>query len=606
VGLTLGGLKPQFDARASLGKLDDAIRESAVGGWLKMLDIKAESWEGLNRRVGEHRDVVVEAAVSRLGEEVRGELEALRNKLNDDKIAREVIAPALLLIQAEKLGVNETTLRYFGAVASGAIDGDGYVSAAMKRVMLTSGKRAIVLLWAAALAAHGIKTEMQRVRRAPKVVTSGGDAVKLAGLYFLYGSPLLEGDERIINYKLAEAVELGAEGLSVSWEGLRRTPSGLVAADLIISMGSATVKYNVYLRDAVVLQFLATDRNRVELTARLLRLAGISTEVRKEGSRDVWYIEVSTDMLAAGRKELRKAIAEIVKRAVENGWVDAIKAEGWLERLERGRALMEGWPKYLVRLAKSALVVRFASTDPESIEREKQRLENMGLEEGKHFTVKMPEGDKMGYVSILRKGLEHAARLSVYGSGMQRELAADFVKYILRRAEEAGEEVYKKAQKIIEEGMSRGSLTLKGFEKEVEVNGEKHKVKVIDGEAVEEDRDGRKLLRIKITAEVGRVEGEHTIVDHVVREYTITFGRYGKHNAALGYAYASADPDGGKADAERFSALIKALTGEEPKVYHMKNGKIKIACYEGHLEGFARYAELADTIASWMEETSRR
>jgi hypothetical protein len=39
--------------------------------------------------------------------------------------------------------------------------------------------------------------------------------------------------------------------------------------------------------------------------------------------------------------------------------------------------------------------------------------------------------------------------------------------------------------------MSRGSLTLKGFEKEVEVNGEKHKVKVIDGEAVEEDRDGK-------------------------------------------------------------------------------------------------------------------
>jgi hypothetical protein len=32
------------------------------------------------------------------------------------------------------------------------------------------------------------------------------------------------------------------------------------------------------------------------------------------------------------------------------------------------------------------------------------------------------------------------------------------------------------------------------------VNGEKYKVKVIDGEAVEEDRGGRKLLRIKITA----------------------------------------------------------------------------------------------------------
>ncbi len=59
----------------------------------------------------ENWGVVVEAAVRRLGEGVRGELEALRNKLNDDKVAREVVAPALLLIQAERLGVNETTLR---------------------------------------------------------------------------------------------------------------------------------------------------------------------------------------------------------------------------------------------------------------------------------------------------------------------------------------------------------------------------------------------------------------------------------------------------------------------------------------------------------------
>jgi hypothetical protein len=69
---------------------------------------------------------VVDAAVRRLGEEVRGELNALRDRLNDDKVARKVVAPVLLLIQAERLGVNETTLKYFGAVISGAIGGDGY------------------------------------------------------------------------------------------------------------------------------------------------------------------------------------------------------------------------------------------------------------------------------------------------------------------------------------------------------------------------------------------------------------------------------------------------------------------------------------------------
>jgi hypothetical protein len=140
----------------------------------------------------------------------------------------------------------------------------------------------------------------------------------------------------------------------------------------------------------------------------------------------------------------------------------------------------------------------------------------------------------------------------------------------------------------------------------VEVNGRWYVVKVRGGEAVEEDRGGRKLLRIRITAEVGRVEGEHTIVDRVVREYTITYGTRGADNAAVGRAYASVDAPGGReADAERFSALVKALTGKEPRVYRMNNGRIMMECGREHLDGFARFTELTDTIAKWLEETSR-
>jgi len=74
---------------------------------------------------------------------------------------------------------------------------------------------------------------------------------------------------------------------------------------------------------------------------------------------------------------------------------------------------------------------------------------------------------------------------------------------------------------------ARGSLTLKGFEGEVEIGGKGYTVKVIGGDAeFDEDRRGKKLLRIKITAEVGRVEGEH-IVDRAVCEYKIAYGRYG-------------------------------------------------------------------------------
>jgi 23S rRNA pseudoU1915 N3-methylase RlmH len=595
VSLTLEGPKPQFYAHTSLEKLDEAIRRSAEGGWLKMLGVEAESWEGLKQWVAEHWDVVVDAAARRLGEEVRSELKALRNKLNDDKIAREVIAPALLLLQAEKLGVNETTLRYLGAVISGAISGDGYMSAAMGEIGLASGKRGVALLWAAAFATHGINAE---ARDTGKVIVYGKDATRLAGLYFLFGPPLLEGDERIINYKLAEAVKLGAEGLDIRWEGLRRrTEGGLVAADLTISVGGANIKYGVYLRDdTIALQFQSTDRSRVELAARLLKLAGVDAEVTKVGNRDEWLVYAYTDRLATGHEKLRKALAEIVRTAVKNG-PEASKAEGWLEKLKRGRVLMEGWPKYEVGLTEGALMVRFSSTNSDSIAREAQRLRDMGLEEGVHFTVKMPEGGKAGYVNILKEGLAYAAWLSVNSEGEQQKLAERFVELILRRAEEKGDAVSEKAQKIIEEGKAWGSQTLERFEKRVEVGGKEHVVKVIGGGAkLEESWSGKKLLRLTITAEV----------DGVRSDYTITFSRYGR-NAALGFATARADAPGGReADAERFAAVIKALTGREPKVYQRSDGKIEIKCYEGHLEGFMLYKEFFGTIMQWLKDTSRR
>jgi Fe2+ transport system protein FeoA len=173
--------------------------------------------------------------------------------------------------------------------------------------------------------------------------------------------------------------------------------------------------------------------------------------VKRAGNRDEWHVVATTDKLAAGRKELRDAIAEFVRAVRGNDLVDAGKAERWLEKLEGGITLREGWPKYLVRLAKGALVVRYTSTNPGNIEREVQRLRAMGLVEGKHFTVKKPEGGA-GYVSIRSEGLAYAAWLSVHGSGDQQKLAADFVSYILERARKRGGAVYKKALEVVERG----------------------------------------------------------------------------------------------------------------------------------------------------------
>ena len=107
-----------------------------------------------------------------------------------------------------------------------------------------------------------------------------------------------------------------------------------------------------------------------------------------------------------------------------------------------------------------------------------------------------------------------------------------------------------------------GALTLKGFEKKVEVDGRKHMVKVIGGSAkFDEGRGGGKLLRIKITAEV----------DGVKSDCEITYGRYSRRNAAVGFAMA-------RADAERLATVTKAITGGVPRIRRMKNGQIKIVC----------------------------
>jgi polyisoprenoid-binding protein YceI len=81
--------------------------------------------------------------------------------------------------------------------------------------------------------------------------------------------------------------------------------------------------------------------------------------------------------------------------------------------------------------------------------------------------------------------------------------------------------VYRKAVAAVEEGKTRGSLTLRGLEEEVRVNGRRRVVRVVErGVVLEEGRGGKKFLRIEITAEV----------DGARSDYTITYGRYKADN----------------------------------------------------------------------------
>jgi hypothetical protein len=581
----------------------------------------------------EYAEGLIESLVKEVGiskEEVRGIVEFVLSDMYclvrdcaRDEVVRKFVEPALELIMLDKALKGEFDREkarlIFSEMYATAIAGDGTVGPDMVNLTvggeLGGGAAHLRLATLHLLNQLLPKESAFNVRiyigegRYYNITATGENAARLKRLLAV-SAPSASGG--YLSPKFDEFVE--AAQVEVRVDNIRQTEKGHVVADLIISEAGAAVKYNVDLRDrAIELEFQSTNRSRVELAALLLRHAGVDAEVKKKGDSDVWYVYASTDMLAAGREELRKALAKIVETARDKDWIDAGKAERWLKKLERGRVLMEGWPKYEVGLARSgALVVRFRSTNLDNIKQETQRFREMGLVEDVHFTVKMPEGGREGYVSILREGLAYAAWLSVRGKDEdQRELAADFVKIILQRARDAcgGMEpcaVYEKAKEIVEEGKAWGSLELEDFEKKVEVNGKTYVVKVIGGEAVEEGEGDRKLLRIKIKAEVGRVEGEH-IVDRVVHEYTITFGRYGKLNAALGRAYARADVPGGReADAERFSALVEALTGKRPRIQRRSDGTIEIVCGREHLDGFMRYKELAETIARWLEETKRR
>jgi hypothetical protein len=597
VSLTLEGPKLAVTVEAPLERLDKAIKKSAEGGWLKMLGIKAGSWDGLKRWVSDHWDEVIGAVKRRLESVEVGsgfdltraleELERLKSRLDDDKIAREVVAPALLLMQAEKLGVNEATLKYFGAMPWGAVGGDGYVSAAEKEVNLTSGEGAVALLWAAAWSAYGVRPRAAGAGRVFHVVAFNDDAVRLAQLCVLFGLPMLE-KEGFISHKLVEAVELGSKVSVRIEEGSWRRIKGGAAMNIYISAGGVLGEFNLYLQEKVLLEFKSTDREEVELKARLLSLAGVEVRVRKEGNRDVWYIQAYTDQLAEGNEELRKGLVKAVEGALRRGLIDEEKAKRWIEKFEKGASTWRGY-KFKIGLSGGALQVKFQSTNPENIRKLKQELESLGLREGEHFTVKWPEDEKIGYIYIAREGIIELAYITKYGADEAQRLGAvSLIEHLRIKAELAGKEVLVKLEELVREGESRRSLHAEGLKTIVEIEWKGRHVEVpVEVKNIKAWEDGDKL-RIVVGAIVGGVEGQ----------WTATFRRT-KKNAIEGYTVARVNAPGGREeDAKRIIALVKALTGEEPNI-KLDKGKPVIIYTRRHLNGFKKYAEVADTIREW-------
>ncbi len=372
-----------------------------------------------------------------------------------------------------------------------------------------------------------------------------------------------------LSEKFNEFVEAARVEVRLDKDSIRQTKKDYVTADLTISGGGVAVKYNVYLsKNAIELKVESTDRSHAELAAHLLRLAGVSAEVKKREDSDVWYVYASTDRLAAGREELRKALAEFVKTARDNGWVDEKKAEHWLEKLEKGMVVWEG-KKFEMRLVGGALEVSFNSTRRESLEEVAREFKAMGLVEGVHFTVRW--GGGRGRVYLLAEGVRRLAWLSIHGEGEQKRRAAGFLKFLEEKAKTKGGEVLRKLEALLEEGRGRGALRLVGLERDgVKVLGVKT-----------EEKDDK--LYVTIKAEVDGATGE----------YKITFYR-GRRGARRLQFYVKGEEAVARAD-----KLVEVLTGEKPSVSEMPDGWTRILGTGRHIDALARYEELREAIERW-------
>jgi hypothetical protein len=532
--------------------------------------------ENLAKEVG-----VSNKEVWEIDEFVLGDMYCLTRDCARDAVVRKFVEPALELIMLDKAlrgeFDGEKAKLIFGVMYATAVAGDGHVGPDI--VTLTVGGElggGAALLRLATL--HllnqllpkefklnaGIYVEKDRYYR----IDAYGENAARFKRFLAVTAPSAGGG--YLSEKFDRFVKEAQVEVQLDKNSIRLTEGGNVAVDLTISEGGVAVKYTVYLRKYILLEFQSTDRGRVELAARLLRLAGVSAEVkRKEDGRGEWRVEATTDMLAAGREELRKALAEIVKTARGNGWVDEKKARRWLEKLEKGVATWEG-KKFSIRLVEGALEVRFNPTSRESVEKMAREFKAMGLKEGVHFTVKWSGG--RGRVSLLAEGVRRLAWVSVHGEEGQRQRAAEFLKFLEAKARAKGGEVLRKLEALLEEGRSRGALRLVGLERDG--------VKVLD---VKTEEKGDKLY-ITLRAEVDGAAGEYKITFYRERDGTRRLQFYVRGGAA------------------RAAKLIEVLTGEKPQVTEMPDGRTRIRGSERHIDALARYEELRETIERWSNQ----
>jgi hypothetical protein len=246
------------------------------------------TWERIDKLAGGL------AGVSR--EEIWGIVDFVLSDMNclvrdcaRDEVVRKFVAPALELVMLDKALHNdfdrEEALRIFGEMHATAVAGDGSVGP--REIRLTvggelGGGAALLRLATLHLLNQLLPKELRfdvriymKEGRYYDIATYGENA---AGLMRLLAVSAPSAGGEYLSDKFKKFVE--EVKVEVRSGGVRLTNSG-VAADLTLSEAGIDVKYNVYLSDKIELEFQSTDRSRVELAARLLKLASVGVVVRK-------------------------------------------------------------------------------------------------------------------------------------------------------------------------------------------------------------------------------------------------------------------------------------------------------------------------------------
>ncbi|MGC9051640.1 PaRep2b protein, partial [Pyrobaculum sp.] len=430
-------------------------------------------------------------------------------------------------------------------------------------------------LYYALLRALGCQPKMYKAKGIINVILYGEEAKKFAraALPHLVGlERVLEAvkrDEQIYS-KVVKMIDMARAERVKAWIKNFTAEGKRPRARLVVEADGVAAEYQIGLRkdNTVVLEFNTTNREEAERRAALLRAVGVRAEVgkryNKSYNRNEWRIVVTTNALAADsvHEAVRKAVAEFLEKCREAGVLSEDTYNRLAGKFKRG---VPEWGdiRFSVKLKKDGAVeVVYEPRDPQSFNKAVELLRRLGMRDAcdgewcfVHFTAKEPGVGERGFVRITADGLRYIGWLALHGEGEAREKAQWLKEMLLKEAEAKGEEVRQRLEQYFREGEQWGTVK-PPVEKEVEVEGKRMKVRVVEVKAWTEKSEKTEHLVVKIKARVEE-DGREMIVEKDARFFK-SGGRI------YGYVNIHAGAEGGReADYARTAAVLKALGVEK-------------------------------------------